>query len=66
MLYQRKYEINSYPFVIFSSLAGAYAYLLLFGRASIFQAGVCSVLATVLFTIGGMVKREGGKNKNYT
>lgn len=48
-LYQRKYEINSYPFVIVSSFLGAYVYLMLFGSTSVTKAMICSVIATVLF-----------------
>src|SRR6478609_4000726 len=44
ILYQRKYEINSYPFVILSSFAGTYLYLLLFGKGSLIQAALCSFL----------------------
>lgn len=51
MLYQRKYEINSYPFVLVSSFAGSYLYLLLFERASILQAGISCIIAVVLFAI---------------
>src|SRR5579859_116016 len=31
LLYQRKYEINSYPFVLIASFVGSLLYLLLFG-----------------------------------
>lgn len=51
MLYQKKYEINSYPFVLVSSFFGAYVYLLIFGRGSVVQAELCSIFAVALFAI---------------
>jgi hypothetical protein len=53
IMYQRKYEINSYPFVIVSSFVGAYLYLVLFGRGSFMQAAVSSIFACLLFTVIG-------------
>ncbi len=52
LLYQRKYEIHSYPFIIVSSFAGAYVYLLVFGHGGVFlQAGVSCIIAVSLFAI---------------
>lgn len=50
-LYQKKYEINSYPFVLVSSFAGAILYLNFFDYNSVFvQAGISSVIALILFS----------------
>lgn len=52
LLYQHKYEINSYPFVFIASFLGSIAYLLLFGYSSPFmQSAVCAVIAILLFAI---------------
>ena len=51
-LYQRKYEINSYPFVIFGAFFGALGFALVFGKENIFgQALISSVVASILFMI---------------
>jgi cell shape-determining protein MreD len=51
-LYQRKYEINSYPFVIVSSCAGSFLYLFFFGYNEIFVQGILSsFFCVVLFSI---------------
>lgn len=51
LLYQSKYEINSYPFVIVSSFMGAYLYLLIQGRGDLLIALISSVIAAVLFAV---------------
>lgn len=48
LLYQRKYEINSYPFVTVSSFFGALGYLLVFGYANWFMQSVLSSIVAVL------------------
>lgn len=51
-LYQRKYEINSYPFVFISSFVGAFIYLLLFGYTNaIGQALLTSFIALIMFVL---------------
>jgi hypothetical protein len=51
-LYQRKYEINSFPFLIIVSYLGSLFFLLLFGFEIIFiQAGISSIFAVILFSI---------------
>jgi cell shape-determining protein MreD len=51
-LYQRKYEINSYPFVFTASFFGSLLFLLVFGFSNIFsQAVISSLIAVVLFAI---------------
>lgn len=62
MLYQHKYEIDSYPFVIVSSLIGAYLYLLFFAMASIYLASLCSVFAVTLFSVLRIGKLKTSNN----
>lgn len=52
LLYQRKYEINSVPFVLTTSFIGTFFYLLLFGYNNIvLQASVSSAFAVSFFFI---------------
>jgi hypothetical protein len=52
LLYQRKYEINTYPFVLLASFAGAFFYLLIFGYGSvIWLAVLSSVIAVLLLAV---------------
>ena len=52
LLYQRKYEIRSFPFVIVSSFAGSYLYLTFFGSGNLFvQAGINSIIAVSAFVV---------------
>ena len=49
-LYEKKFEIQTVPFVFFSSFLGAMAYLLIFGYNHVLeQAAVSSLVAIVLF-----------------
>ncbi len=64
LLYQKKYEINSYPFVLVSSFVGSYLFLLLFGYGNVLaQSAVSCIVAIVLFTVGRFGKTE--KRKTY-
>jgi len=64
LLYQRKYEINSYPFVLISSLAGSLVFLLIFGYGNaIWLAVFSSVIGVVLFGISRYLTL-GFQNKN--
>lgn len=59
LLYQRKYEIRSYPFVIASSFVGSYAYLLLLSEsASVLQAVISSAFSTAIFAIGKRLRKK--------
>ena len=50
ILYQRKYEINSYPFVLIATFIGSFVYLLVFGYGNSFiLACLSSFLAVILF-----------------
>jgi hypothetical protein len=50
-LYQRKYEINSYPFVLLASFIGSLLYLFFFGYPYAFlQAILCTIFAAIVFT----------------
>ena len=52
LLYQRKYEINSYPFVFMASFVGSYVFLILFGYSGVLiQAGASAVIAVLLFAL---------------
>lgn len=51
LLYRKKYEIMSFPFVIVSTFVGAYLYLLIFARSSISLAVVSSLIAALFFGI---------------
>lgn len=51
-LYQRKYEINSYPFVAFAAFFGSIVFLLIFGyRGWFWQSLISSLIASILFMI---------------
>ncbi len=57
LLYQRKYEINSYPFVFASSFLGGLLFLTIFGNSgAISEALVGSMIAGVLFTVVSLKK----------
>lgn len=50
LLYQRKYEINSYPFVFLASFVGSLIYLLIFGYSNALGlAGASIVIGLLLF-----------------
>lgn len=50
LLYQRKYEINTYSFVFIASFIGALLYLFLFGYANIYwEAAMSALFAVLLF-----------------
>jgi hypothetical protein len=51
LLYQRKYEINSYPFVLLSSFVGSVIFLLIFGYANVWSLTVASVIIAFLLFI---------------
>lgn len=52
LLYDRKYEIHSLPFMVVSSFLGSFVYLLLFVRQEIFLQSVASVfLGVVIFLV---------------
>lgn len=50
MLYQRKFEITTWPFVVSSSFLGAFAYLSIFGYQNVIASSfINSLLATGVF-----------------
>lgn len=59
LLYQRKYEINSYPFVFLASFVGSLIYLLIFGYRNPFGLAVASIIVGFLLF---MVYRLHTKN----
>lgn len=62
LLYKRKYEIDTIPFVFFSSFFGIFSYLWLFGYEDVLlQAGAGSVIAVILFVI----LRVRSVNRNF-
>lgn len=53
-LYERKFEITTYPFVFVSSFLGGLMYLWIFGYGYVFQqAAVSSIIAVLLFKLLG-------------
>ena len=52
MLYQRKFEITTYPFVFFSSLVGGSVYLWVFGYNHVVEQAVAgSIIALLMFML---------------
>lgn len=52
LLYQRKYEINSYPFVAVATFLGSLVFLFVFNRGNLFLDPVFSaVIALVFFAL---------------
>ncbi len=59
LLYQRKYEIKTYTFVLVSAFTGSYLYLLFFGGdTSVLRSVLCSILAAVIFGVGKKLKKR--------
>lgn len=52
LLYQRKYEINSYPFVAAAAFVGALVYLSLFGRGNLILDSLLGSFIALLFFAG--------------
>lgn len=71
LLYQRKYEIYSYYFVIVASFIGAALFLAIFGYADIFVHAVISaciavaLFAGIKFTAKVYDAKQESKVKNY-
>lgn len=67
LLYQRKYEINSYPFVMIASFCGSLVFLLLFGYANVLGQSILSaIIAVFLFIIFRLnVKKETSHGSTY-
>jgi hypothetical protein len=61
LLYRRKYEIYSFPFVIFASFAGSSIYLLLLGGNSVLYQGL--VCAFITFIVFGFIQLASGAGK---
>jgi uncharacterized membrane protein YjjP (DUF1212 family) len=51
LLYQRKYEINSYPFVAAAAFLGSVGFLLVFGRGTFFDAVINVFAGLLLFAL---------------
>ncbi len=68
LLYDRKYEIHSLPFVIAASFLGSALYLMVFARQSIFPASlVAACLAVFLFAAYRLFHRgETRKSSPYS
>lgn len=69
-LYERKFEIATYPFVFLSSFLGGFLYLLIFGYNHIVgQAIMSSLIAIVLFKglkdIDNKIQNSKVKSQNY-
>lgn len=62
LLYQRKYEINSYPFVAAASFLGSWFFLLIFGEAHVFWLSLMNVfIGIVLFMLLRLVDSRKSK-----
>lgn len=67
LLYQRKYEIVSYPFVAVSTFVGSYLYLRLIADSeSLTLPGISMIIALMIFGLGKILKQEGKRKNNYT
>lgn len=51
-LYERKFEITTYPFILFSSFLGGLFYLWIFGYNYILQQAIASSIISILLFIG--------------
>lgn len=68
LLYQRKYEIDSYPFVLLASFVGSFLFLTIFGYSSaILEACASAVIAVLLFMILRIVnlKPQNASKETY-
>src|ERR1700722_19662289 len=65
LLYQRKYEINTYPFVLMASFVGSLLYLMIFGyNGAMLLAFVSTIIAVLLFMIYRLrLKDEASREK---
>jgi cell shape-determining protein MreD len=67
LLYQRKYEIYSYPFVMVSSCIGSALFLSIFGYANVLlQSGVSVIAAFLLFVFIRLFVKFGNSRKQNT
>ena len=48
LLYQRKYEINSYPFVFFAAFFGSLFYIIIFGGSNLILLALCNAFIAIL------------------
>ena len=67
LLYQRKYEINSYPFILLASFLSSFLYLFIFDyHGAIVLSCVSSVIAVLLFACYRLsVKGEASRVKSH-
>jgi hypothetical protein len=67
LLYQRKYEINSYPFVLFASFVGSLIYLFMFGYVHAFTLAIASiVISFLLFMVYRLQSKNLSANGRHT
>jgi len=52
LLYQRKYEINSYPFVAAATFLGSFGFLIIFNRGNLLLDPLFSSLVALVFFAG--------------
>jgi cell shape-determining protein MreD len=71
LLYQRKYEIYSTPFVLVATFMGSALFLFTFGYGNVLgQAVLSTLIAGVLFSFirllgNGLVQKQETRSKNY-
>ncbi len=64
LLYQRKYEITTVPFVFFTSFFGCLLFFLIFGFSNLFiQLFLSIVLAILIFLTGSFLRKKEPDNK---
>jgi len=64
LLYQRKYEINSYPFVLLASFFGSLIYLFLFGYLNAWGLACASVVIALLLFISFRIANRDVESAN--
>lgn len=63
LLYQRKYEINTYSFVMIASFIGSLLYLLIYGyQSAIWDAIISALIAVIIFGIFRYALRLAAKS----
>lgn len=65
LLYQRKYEINSYPFVMLATFVGSLIYLLVFGYTNAFGLSFASAIVGLLLFMTFRIGNLNAQNENH-
>jgi cell shape-determining protein MreD len=66
LLYERKYEIRSLPFIIFATFFASLLYVFVFGYSHIFwQASICTTIALISFLLHGFLAKPKAAKYAY-